>query len=125
MTFQTVAVALAAIGFGAAQYVLCFQALSDLRRRARVRGNNRVVWALTILCLPVVGPFMYNWMGPTSFRHRPLSSANEPRDEGPTNITPISAAPSVRNRPTSASWPDHSRSPRTTANRSKSNRTGS
>ena len=125
MSFQTVAVAIAVIGFGAAQYVLCFQALRDLRRRARVRGNNRVLWALTILCLPIVGPFMYNWMGPTSFRHRPLSSATDLRADEPTNVTPISAAPSARNRSTPASWPDHSRSPRSASSRPNRNRTGS
>lgn len=127
MTFQTMALAFTVLGFAGAQYILCFQALRDLRRRARVRGNYRTLWALVILCLPIAGPLLYNWMGPTSFRYRPPSSLHDEQDVAPSNITPISAAPSMRNRSGSQAWSDPrpTSTPRSTGGRNRGNRTGS
>jgi hypothetical protein len=59
----------------AAQYGLAIWALRDLWRRPRVRGENKLVWALLILIVPVLGPLLYSSLGPTSFLPRP----NRPR----------------------------------------------
>jgi hypothetical protein len=55
----------------AAQYGLAVWALRDLWRRPRVRGENKFVWALLILIVPVFGPILYSSLGPTSFLPRP------------------------------------------------------
>jgi hypothetical protein len=55
----------------AAQYGLAVWALRDLWRRPRVRGENKFVWALLILIVPVLGPLLYSSLGPTSFLPRP------------------------------------------------------
>lgn len=104
MSVQTAILASLVILLGIAQYVLAAHALVDLRRRPRVRGDSRVLWALCILCLPIGGPLIYHWMGPTSFRSRPLASL--PRvDQTPTNVTPISAARSARRSTAANNWP--------------------
>jgi len=59
-------------------YGLQFHALRDLRRRPRVRGDNKVLWALLILCLPIGGALIYLSAGPTSFIPR-----TEPRPRPP------------------------------------------
>ena len=59
----------------AAQYGLAAWALRDLLRRPRVRGENKFVWVLLILIVPVLGPVLYSSLGPTSFLPRP----NRPR----------------------------------------------
>jgi uncharacterized membrane protein YcjF (UPF0283 family) len=110
MSFQTAMLATLVILFGVAQYALCIQSLRDLMRRARVRGNNKVLWALVILCVPIVGALTYNWMGPTSFRHRPLAttaihSSIADDDYRGSNVTPITAAPSVRKQTRATGWP--------------------
>ncbi|MGH2603996.1 MAG: PLD nuclease N-terminal domain-containing protein [Dehalococcoidia bacterium] len=55
----------------AAQFGLALWALRDLWRRPRVRGDNKMVWVLLILILPVIGPLIYSSLGPTSFLPRP------------------------------------------------------
>ncbi len=128
MSFQTAMLATLVILFGVAQYALCIQSLRDLMRRARVRGNNKVMWALTILCVPIAGALIYNWMGPTSFRHRPLASSTPhptPDDDyRGSNVTPITAAPSARKRTRATTWmPADTTSRRTPGGRG--NQTGS
>ncbi len=108
MTLQTAMLATLTIVFGVAQYALCLQALRDLARRPRVRGDNKALWGLGILCLPIAGAILYNWMGPTSFINRRApatdSTSRDCRREpavlhpSPANVTPISAAHSVRQR---------------------------
>ena len=108
MTFQTAMLATLILILGTAQYALCVQAIRDLVRRPRVRGENKVLWAIGILCIPIAGAIVYNWMGPTSFIHRPVASTlhtsftdDESRYDldGPaSNVTPISAARSARQR---------------------------
>jgi len=49
------------------QYGLAYWTLRDLQRRPRVRGGNKVLWAIIILALPIVGPLLYASIGPTSF----------------------------------------------------------
>ena len=84
-TSQTSLLALAIVLWAAAQYGLAYRALRDLSRRPRVRGDNKVVWALVILILPFVRALLYAWMGPTSFLPRASrlpggSSATPPAD---------------------------------------------
>ncbi len=67
----------------AAQFGLAVWALRDLWRRPRVRGDNKVAWALMILILPVIGPLVYSSFGPTSFlprAERPPPSGAPPED---------------------------------------------
>lgn len=73
MTWQTTLLAALVVLWAAIQYGLALHALRDLNRRPRVRGNNKVVWALVILGIPIVGALVYTVYGPTSFigRERP------------------------------------------------------
>jgi hypothetical protein len=48
------------------QYGLMAWALRDLMRRARVRGDNKLLWAMLILIVPIVGPLLYAVAAPTS-----------------------------------------------------------
>jgi hypothetical protein len=105
MSLETVMLATLIIILGAAQYALCVQALRDLAQRPRVRGQNKVLWALWILCVPIAGAIVYNWMGPTSFMRRPVATSagalpGEPDQDwdGATNVTSIAAARSRRRR---------------------------
>jgi hypothetical protein len=41
------------------QIVLMVIALVDLVKRDRVRGENKVVWALVIVLINVIGPIVY------------------------------------------------------------------
>lgn len=104
MSVQTVLLGLAVIAFGALQYTLVYQTISDLMRRPRVRGGNRTSWGLLILCVPIFGALAYGWLGPTSFLTARATSL-VPRDAGgedpliqytteiheprPNNVTPL------------------------------------
>jgi len=106
MSFTNVLAAIAIVGVGAAQYILMYNAIRDLLRRSRVRGGNKVLWGLVILCLPILGALLYSWMGPTSLlsrQSRPYlnhtqrsTRASEPESTRPLNVTPITNAPSAR-----------------------------
>lgn len=101
MSFQTLALATLIVAFGAAQYTLVVQAIRDLIRRPRVRGGNKMSWALLIICVPIAGAFLYSWMGPTSFiGHRTSAPVPQPqaslpqytseiRGPRPRNVTPL------------------------------------
>jgi len=136
MTLQTAMLATLIVILGAAQYALCVQAIRDLVRRPRVRGENKVLWGLGILCLPIGGAILYNWMGPTSFIHRPLATNPADREHAhhtaeshspSANITPISAARAARRRRVAeAVHTDTSpTTKRAAASRNKVGRTGS
>ncbi len=77
-SIETGLLALAVVVWGAGQYGLVVWTMRDLLRRPRVRGDNKVVWALVILTLPVVGALLYLSIGPTSFLHRPARAAMAP-----------------------------------------------
>ncbi len=126
MTLQTAMLATLILILGAAQYALCVQAIRDLVRRPRVRGENKVLWAMVILCLPIGGAIVYNWMGPTSFIHRsaPGYAGADAQGAGAT-ITPISAARSARRRRVAKAAHGGSPAPRKrTPNSGKIGRTG-
>lgn len=69
--------------WAAVQYGLVVWTLRDLNRRPRVRGGNKVVWALLILTVPLLGALLYASVGPTSFLPRPgQSGPSSPPAEG-------------------------------------------
>jgi hypothetical protein len=101
MELTTVVAVVAVIAFGGLQYLLMINALRDLLARSRVRGDNKVAWALVILCAPIVGALVYSWMGPMSFRSRPATRPGASVVPPPVrNVTPITHAPSMRTRQT-------------------------
>jgi hypothetical protein len=111
MSLQTLFLALMVVLYGAAQYALMAQALRDLARRTRVRGDNKVLWGIVILTLPIAGALLYSWMGPTSLRRRgdtPASSApvrRMPVASGPNpKVTSIRAARDRRERAEATSY---------------------
>jgi len=86
-SWQTWLTAVAIVVWGGGQYALAYYTLRDLWRRPRVRGDNKVAWALVILALPFVGALLYASIGPTSF----LPRANRPPNRPPgwtTDETP-------------------------------------
>jgi hypothetical protein len=98
MNVATLLAAIAIIALGALQYTLMINGIRDLIRRPRVRGDNKVLWGLAILCIPFAGALMYGWMGPTSFLSRPQSdfSRTTRRPEAASNVTPITQARSAQ-----------------------------
>jgi len=102
----SILIALVLVG-GVVQYILMAQAVKDLLRRPRVRGDNKVIWGLIILCVPFAGALIYNWMGPTSFMQRsslrsrslpshPATRAYTPAPQHRTQFTPPSNVTSIR-----------------------------
>jgi hypothetical protein len=87
MSWQRWVLAAVVVVVAAAQYGLVVYALRDLAKRPRVRGDNKVLWALVILTLPFAGAVLYAAVGPTSFL---------PRDDG---ATPTAVAQWWRRRP--------------------------
>jgi len=109
---RTAVIVLIVLG-GFVQYSLIYLAMKDLVRRPRVRGDNKVAWALVILCLPIVGALWYDWSGKVGFRTRagattaPLRRSQATEDDWlpalpgrdaapPANVTSIRAARSYR-----------------------------
>ena len=84
-SIETGLLALGIVVWGAGQYGLVVWTLRDLLRRPRVRGDNKVVWALVILTLPVAGALLYLSIGPTSFLPRPARAtiASAPAERTP------------------------------------------
>lgn len=52
-------------------YGLMAWAIRDLVRRPHVRGENKVVWGLLILIVPILGPLAYAVAAPTGSVARP------------------------------------------------------
>ena len=98
MNVATLLAAIAIIALGALQYTLMINGIRDLIRRPRVRGDNKILWGLAILCVPFAGALIYGWMGPTSFLSRPQSDhgRNTLRPEVVRNVTPITQARSAQ-----------------------------
>jgi hypothetical protein len=48
------------------QYGLMTWAVRDLLQRPRVRGDNKVLWALLILTVPVIGALFYAAVAPVT-----------------------------------------------------------
>lgn len=87
-----------------AWYGLQIAAIRDLRQRPRVRGDNKLVWAFAILCLPYAGALGYLTFGPTSFlprSQRRLVTVPDPtsiRSPG-MNVAPARKRASATRRP--------------------------
>jgi hypothetical protein len=101
MNVATLLAAIAIIALGALQYTLMINGIRDLVRRPRVRGDNKVLWGLAILCIPFAGALIYGWMGPTSFLSRPQADHSRTtratrRPEVASNVTPITQARSAQ-----------------------------
>ena len=78
MSLQTWLTAVLIVLAAMMQYGLMVYALRDLHHRPRVRGNNKVVWGLVVLCIPFAGALAYAIYGPTSFRDRPPPPPADP-----------------------------------------------
>ncbi len=78
MTLQTTLLILVILLWIVLHYGLIVWALHDLSLRPRVRGGNKVAWALVILVLPVIGPLVYSVYGPASFLPRGRSGERRP-----------------------------------------------
>jgi hypothetical protein len=48
-----------------------YWAVRDLLRRPRVRGDNKVLWGILILTVPVIGALFYAAVGPVTPLARP------------------------------------------------------
>jgi hypothetical protein len=110
MSLQTLLLAALVVGYGAAQYALMFHAMRDLLNRPRVRGGNKALWGLAILCIPIAGALIYGWMGPTSFLRRPTRAtslapalpriaSDRPAGAASRKVTPIRPGIATRRRP--------------------------
>ncbi len=56
---RTALIALVILVAGLLQYLLMTKSIQDLLRRSSVRGDNKVIWALVILCVPIAGALIY------------------------------------------------------------------
>ncbi|MCO5220016.1 MAG: PLD nuclease N-terminal domain-containing protein [Thermomicrobiales bacterium] len=63
MTWQRSILIAAILLFAVVYYGLAFVTLRDLVRRPAVRGLNKTAWALSILCLPLLGAVLYGYFG--------------------------------------------------------------
>jgi hypothetical protein len=110
MSWQTWLTAVLIVLAGVLQYGLMAYAIRDLRHRPRVRGRNKVAWALVVLCIPFAGALAYAVYGPTSFRDRPLPPPADPdrRTGLPTRLAwlPDDPAGDTPQRPRSQSGAD-------------------
>ncbi len=70
MALNTIVTGVGVLIFAIAWYGLQVVALRDLRERPSVRGDNKLLWAFVILCLPYAGSLGYLTFGPTSFLPR-------------------------------------------------------
>ncbi len=94
LSLQSWLIVVGIVTWGAVQYGLAYWTLRDLARRPRVRGDNKVVWALIILIIPLGGALLYATMGPTSFLPRhPLRPSGPPPE---SERTPPSSPPPDR-----------------------------
>lgn len=91
---QTWLLATVVILWIAAQYGLAIWALRDLWQRPRVRGDNKVLWALLILIVPILGPILYSSLGPASFL--PRSTPRRPGFRRPVLRHPGLRPPTLR-----------------------------
>jgi len=80
-SLRTWLLVVAILAWAALQYGLMVWTLRDLWRRPRVRGGNKIVWALVIIVLPIIGALLYASIGPTSFLPRTPSPRHQ-RPEG-------------------------------------------
>ena len=74
---QTALLICAVLLWAGVQYGLMAWAVRDLLRRPSVRGNNKVLWAILILTVPIAGALVYVVIAPvTPFARLPRSIAS-------------------------------------------------
>lgn len=76
---QTALLICAVLIWAGVQYGLMVWAMRDLLRRERVRGDNKVLWALLILIVPVLGALIYSVAAPATPLVRPPRMVVPPR----------------------------------------------
>lgn len=68
---KTVLLVCAVLLWAGVQYGLMAWAVRDLVQRPRVRGNNKIVWAMVILIVPILGALIYAVVAPATPLARP------------------------------------------------------
>lgn len=96
MAWGTIGTGVAVLALAALWYGLQVAALRDLYARPRVRGNNKLLWAFAILCVPYVGALGYLSMGPTSFLPRPRRVARRTRVAARGRVVRTTTRPAQR-----------------------------
>ena len=76
---ETILLICAVLLWAGMQYGLMAWAVRDLVRRPRVRGDNKVLWGMLILTVPVVGPLVYAVAAPLTSLARPPRLIVPPR----------------------------------------------
>jgi hypothetical protein len=72
LDLKTLMLICAVLLWAGVQYGLMVWALRDLMRRRRVRGDNKVLWAMFILIVPIIGALTYAVLAPdTPFARTP------------------------------------------------------
>ena len=80
---------------GFVQYSLMYLAMKDLIHRPRVRGDNKVAWALVVLCVPIAGALAYDWNGKTGFRTRAGATTANAASRRPTRTETVDWLPTL------------------------------
>jgi hypothetical protein len=68
---KTVLLICAVLLWAGVQYGLMVWAVRDLMRRSRVRGNNKILWGMVILTVPIFGALIYAVAAPAGPLVRP------------------------------------------------------
>lgn len=76
---KTILLMCAVLLWSVVQYGLMIWAIRDLRRRGRVRGDTKMLWALLIVTIPVVGALFYAAVAPIEPMARPPRLVVPPR----------------------------------------------
>ena len=102
MALETIVAGVGVLILTVSWYGLQIVALRDLRDRPTVRGENKLLWAFTILCLPYAGAVGYLAFGSTSFltqpdRRSPAGPVIEP-DRSSRRSTAAPSKPALADR---------------------------
>jgi hypothetical protein len=63
---KTLLLVFAVLLWAGVQYGLMAWAIRDLVRRPRVRGDNKMLWGILILTVPVIGALFYTAVAPVT-----------------------------------------------------------
>lgn len=63
---KTILLVCAVLLWAGVQYGLMAWAVRDLLRRPRVRGDNKMLWGILILTVPVIGALFYAAVAPVT-----------------------------------------------------------
>ena len=101
MAWGTIGAGIAVLALAVLWYGLQAVALRDLHARPRVRGDNKLMWAFVILCVPYAGALGYLSLGPTSFLCRPRRIAGRARSAQRSHAARTSSVSARRPAPQS------------------------